>query len=313
MSEEQVIENEVVTEELENQEVVNEVLEGEEGEEKVVEAWQLEEDESEEPKEGETVPLKAHLKAKRKLKGRLEDTATELERLKKENESLKKILPETKTGKPVRPSELSFDTDEEYQEALEKYEEESFEYRLAQKTKAEQETNSQREVREKLKAGVDEHFTRAEKLLETSGITAEKYELADASVRAAVESVMPGNGDLFTDYFISQVGEGSEKVFYHLGVNKAAQEEFKNLLKADPTGVKAAIYLGKKSVQLNSPANRKSSAPPPAPGLNGGQAKDASSKLKREYDAAHKSGNYAKAFDIKREARKTHKINTNEW
>ncbi len=299
-----------VTEETEV--VENTEQEGGEGEPEEVEAWQLEEDHANE-EEGETVPLKVLLKTKRKLKDRLGDKDTELERLKEENARLKQVGPETKTGQPVRPNELDYETDEEYSAALVKYEDDSFEYRLSQRDANNSATQAQNDIRASIRAGVEEHDIRAEALLKTSGITAEKYALSDQAFRSTIESVMPGNGDLIADMLITKMGPGSEKVAYHLGVNKAAQTEFRELLRKDPSGIEAGMYLGEKKRTLAAPAKRKSNAPAPAQQVNGSLATDSSAKFKKEYDAAHKSGNYGKAFDLKREARKTHKIDTSKW
>jgi hypothetical protein len=289
-----------VTDGIENVELTGVGEEGdpEKTETHEVEAWQLEEDVTLKDNNDSSVPTKTHIKVKTNLKRRLKEGDSEIKRLREENERLKgQTLPEVKTGKPVRPNELDFETDEAFRAAQEKYDSDIIQYHMSERDSTQKEVAAQEAKIMKIQADVDSHFERADNLIKTSGISEEKYEMSNLAIRKAIDSIAPDNGDAITDALISTLGEGSEKVFYHLGINSAAQGEFIGLLASDPTGLQAAIYLGKKSVQLNSPAPKKSKAPAPAPTLSGGGATLSGDKLRK----------------IKREARKTHKIDTTKW
>jgi len=310
--------SEVVTEgeaqPLEDWQKSDEDLEAEEEAAALALAEESEEDDgSKEGEDDKPKPVKS-LKAKKALQRKLKESDTEIEKLRRENEELKKGVPAaTKTERPKRPKEEDFDTDEEYEAAQDKYDDDIIEYRLSDRDTKRKASTAQETAAKQIQDGVDSHFERAEKLMEASNITAEKYESANLTVRKAIETLAPGKGDYITDYLISQLGEGSEKVFFHLGVNKAALAELTGLLATDPSGVKAAVFLGRKVESLGNPMPRKSKAPAPAPNVSGVNVSNAAGKMQKEYEAAHKKGDYARAFDIKRDARKTHKIDTAKW
>ena len=121
-------------------------------------------------------------------------------------------------------------------------------------------------------------------------------------LRTAVDKLYPDGGDAIIDKLIQVVGEGSEKVFYHLGVNAKNREKFIKSLKAD-AGLSAATFLGTLKTELVSPKRRKSQAPQPGEKIvadAGSPAADA--KLAKDYKAA--SGkDPQKAYNIKKQAR----------
>lgn len=304
------VEQEVVDEEItENAEIA----EGEElqtddseatdseGEEQEVEPWMLEDDGDNEK------PVK-FLKAKKRLKGEVEAKNKEVEQLRAEIESLKQKPAPQPTGDLKRPDELDFETTEDYHRALDEYHDKRYE--LKQQTV--QQTQAQREVEMEVAEAVDRHYDRAEKLIEEHGLKSENYKDADTRVRSAIEAIAPRIGDKVVDQFIKSMGDGSEKVMYHLGRNKTALSELQSILQTDKSGIQAAVYLGKKLEQLTNPTRRKTRAPSPAPqakGDSGGQTADA---IKRKYDAAHKKNDGATAFKLKREAKKAG-VDTSKW
>lgn len=308
---------EVVTDEvkpLEDWQKSDEDLEAEAEAEAKALAEESEEDGGQvEGEDDKSKPVK-FLKEKKKLKRRLQETDDELEKLRRENEELKKGVPSTnKAERPKRPKEYDFDTDEEFEAAQDKYDDDIIEYRLSYRDTKKQESTAQEAASKQIQDGVDSHFERAEKLMETSGISPEKYDSANITVRKAIDTLAPGRGDFVTDYLIAQLGEGSEKVFYHLGVNKASLATLTGLLTADPSGVRAGIFLGGKLESLGNPTPKKSKAPAPAPSLQGNNTPGGEAKMKKDYDSAMKSGNIQKAMDIRTDARRTHKINTGKW
>src|SRR6185369_12086435 len=162
---------------------------------------------------------------RRKYKGKLRETESEVERLKKENEELRKkpAAPAPTTGD--KPQRDSFASDDEYQEALAAY---VVDTRLAsqhQTQVAEQQRRAREEAQAETEQAVETHYERAAKLAETASITPDAFKEADYRVRAAIDSVFDKAGDTITDNLIARLGAGSEKVMYNLGVNKARREE----------------------------------------------------------------------------------------
>ena len=151
--------------------------------------------------------------------------------------------------------------------------------------------------------------------MQESGIKQEIYDKSDETVRQVIEDIIPGGGDNIFEALISKMGEGSEKVTYFIGRNKA---EFQSKLMADKTGIEAAIYLGRQLERFNnsSATKRKTKAPAPASNANGDTTVKNSTvsgkAFKKKYDALHKAGNSTKAFNIKIEAKKAG-VKTSEW
>ena len=174
-------------------------------------------------------------------------------------------------------------------------------------------SRQQQAQQEQINEGVDKHYERALKLSEESGITAETYQASDRTVRTAIDAVLPGAGDAITDKLITDLGAGSEKVFYSLGVNAAKRSKLQNLLTEDSSGLKAAMFLGELKAQLNAPQKRKTNAPKPAPHLAGdATGGDEHATLKKEYDKASKSGNTQAAFTARMKA-KGSGANVSNW
>lgn len=285
--------------------------EDEENQEK--ETWMLTDDESQE------MPVAAHVRIKHKLKGRLAEKDDEIERLKAEIESIRtnQMQPATIEKTPVlsRPDPLDFNTDEEYNQALDVFEEKVLEQRYS-KLEAKRAYDSKLQaINVQRQQEVDKHYDRAAKLISDSGIDADVYRDADMRVRRAVESLMPKQGDTVTDHIISLLGAGSEKVMFYLGRNDNALNKFKVLLSEDASGLRAAIYLGEEKTRLASPSKLKSSAPKPGRKISGDTGVTDQTKageLKKKYDKAHKQGNIQEAYNIKRKA-KLSGVQTVNW
>lgn len=298
-------ENEVA----EEQEIVEEVVETEEIKEEEVEEetplYLQEEDGEEEESKPDTVPLATHLRKKQKYKD-------EIQALREEIQNLKQVSPQVKVEDFKIPEELDFDDPTEYRKALSDYN-----VKVAQRTFQSYEQDkrlreeAERVEREREEA-VNEHYKRAEVLLQKHSISAEVYKNSEKNVRESVELVMPGQGELVTESLISIVGEDSEKAMLYLGRNKTALAEFTMLLQRDRTGLKAAAYLGKIAGKVNSSVKRTSQAPPPAPATTGEQGETSSVSLMRKYNDAHKKGEIGRAYKIKQEAKKNG-FDTSKW
>lgn len=309
-----------------------EEIEAGEGEAVVLEDWQKSDEDVEKEAEAEAAakllegegdeidddkpkPEKT-LKAKKKLQRKLEVKDSENDELKAEIARLKesKVTPTGKpTGRPVRPKEEDFDTDEDYEAARETYSDDLYDWRQSDKTAKQTETKAQEQKLAEIKEGVEAHFERAEALLETSGISPEKYNAANKAFREEIDSIHPGQGDFLADLFTSRMGQGSEKVLYNIGVNDTAKAEFSKLLRKDPSGIEAAIYLGQKKEQLTNPKKRKTNAPPPALNVKGdATGGKAGGSMKRAYDKAEKTGSAQAMYNAKKEAKKAG-VDVSKW
>lgn len=255
------------------------------------------------------VPAKTHIKKTMKLRGKLEVADDEIERLTRENEQLKSGTIAAPPEKLIRPKRDDFDTDDEYDDAYDTYRDQKADAR-SQGVQSQTNAMKSQEARESSVAG---HYERAEKLVTEFSITPDAYTKADTEVRNAVEAIMPKRGDGVVDHLISEMGEGSEKVIYFLGVNKAARRELQAALLEDPQGIKAAIYLGKLSSKMDGTKSKTSRAAKPAAKLKGGESAPANEKaFIKKYKDAHKAKDTQKAFDTKQAAKKAG-IDTSNW
>lgn len=275
-----------------------------------LEPWQQTDDQS-----SDGVPVGTHIKVKQKLKGRISERDDEITRLKAEIEKLKtgNNGQADTTELPKRPKPEDYDTDEEYQAALDQYDDNAMVARLDKAEQQRRVKEAQTQARQALDAAVNNHYERAEKLVSESGISPDVYKETDTAVRQAIESVRPKQGDIIADQIVSFLDEGSEKVMYYLGRNKSALNELKSLLSTDPSGIKAAVYLGQQKERLTNPQKKRSRAAKPESQISGDESgNNKGSALKRKYDQAHKDRNPQLAYNIKKEARKTG-VNVSGW
>ena len=262
------------------------------------------------------VPLAKHVAVKHKLRGQIEEKDSVIEQMKAEIEALKQHKPAaTQSNELPKPPKLSdFDFDEDrHAEAMLAYTDKLLEHKLSKTLGSQQQQQEQERQAQRLTEQVESHYERAAKLVEAGVITVEKYQAADRRVRQELDSVT-GAGDLVADNIIARLGEGSEKVIAHLGVNQAAMQALKMKLTEDPTGLSAAVYLGQLNAKFSAPANKLSKAPNPDSGLRGdkGGVTTTSSDILKKYQSAHKSGDIAKAVELKLKA-KASGINTSNW
>ncbi|MHA1420280.1 MAG: hypothetical protein ACTSPO_15300 [Candidatus Heimdallarchaeaceae archaeon] len=285
--EEEVVEK-VVEEEIVEEEIVEEEL-GEDGKPiKVIEDWMNEDDEQ---TLSDIMPVSAHIRAKRKLKGKIGDRDTEIESLRQEIKDLKdqKIIPSIQDETLIRPKESDYEFLEAYHTALDEYEDKRIESKFSVVQGKNKLQETQKKVIQQLNENVDKHYIRADKLIEDSGISAETYKQSDETVK------------------------GSEKVMYKLGRSKALRGELITLLSEDPHGLRAIAFLGEQKAKLLNTKGRKSNAPAPSNEVTG----DATSSTKergfrKKYDDAHVKNNSQAAYNAKKEA-KAAGIDTSKW
>jgi len=302
----------------ETEEVAPEDAESEDGETKEsdTEDW-MKSDDSHESQEAEKKYTGTDIgKAKQKLKAKLNRKHdSETEQLKARIAELEQVTP--KTDELSKPKREDFydneDPDEAFFDAKAEYNNQKFQAKQQAEQISHDEKARQQQINVETDQAVDQHYERAIKLAEDSGITAEAYQGADYQVRQMVDSIFPGSGDVVTDAFISKLGKGSEKVMYSLGVNKERREVFKKLLLDDTSGIAAGMYLGELKKDLVAPSKRKTAAPPPIATLKGDAKQvESSGALQKKYDDAHKKGDFGKAFKLK-QAAKDGGANTSNW
>jgi len=281
--------------------------------EKPVEPWMEEEGEQDPDDPSKTVPVAKFVGVKRKLRGQITERDEEIERLKRERDEALKLKPKEETVLE-RPKKDDFDTDDEFYEALDKYNLSRTSETINRTRLEDQRKAEQRQAQEKLAEAVDEHYVRAADLIEKSGIKPEIYQAADTTVRKAVEAITPNLGDVIVDQVISILGDGSEKVMYFLGRNKAALAKFQSLLASDKTGMKAAVYLGQEKQRLTTnPIKPRSSAPDPPTNIKGDtNVTGLEARFKKKYDAAHSKKNLQEAYNAKKEARQAG-VDVSRW
>jgi hypothetical protein len=256
----------------------------------------------------ESVPVASHIRLKEKLKGRIKERDSEIDELRRELAEVKagRIAP---TATLKRPRVEEFDTDEEFETALDQYEE----HRLSQLAGRTNQAEQLKKQKEERTASVDSHYKRADEFVSKYGIAPEKYKSADESIRKTIDVVIPGQGEAITDHLISLLGEGSEKVLFRVGARPEILREFQSLLAEDKTGLKAGIFLGKQMELVTNPKKRTTNAPPPSRQLKGDAAPNANAAaLKKVYQEAHKSGDTQKAYSAKKQARAAG-VNVSTW
>lgn len=292
----------------------------EEAKEDEQEAWMQTEkpENSDDDKKGGFVPNHGVAAVKRKLKAKLTAKDDELETLKAEIETLKKGVPqapEVKAGLPPRPKREDFDFDDDaYDGAIDDWNDKKLDLKLTTHNQKSQRQALQDQAEDALKRSVDGHYDKAAKLVEEGKITEESYLNADRAVRQTLDRVFSGTGDSIADKLIhtlNTTGEGSEKVMYQLGVSPSKLAKLEELLRKDPNGLSASVYLGTLQASITKPVKRRSSAPAPAAVVEGEGAKGGpSGVLHKEYA---KAGNDVQSrISLKRKAKKAG-VDTSQW
>lgn len=308
---EEVEETEVEEVETEAEEVEQE-SEQEEGESEEADE-QPEWAKTDSDREKGAVPVAKHVEIKHKLQGKIADKDAEIAALKQQLEHVQAAPPQHIEDLEIAKEAWEFDgTTEEYQRY--KAQVDARNAIKLQRSEQQRQANEQRQREEaaRVEAELDKHYERAAALV-TSGIIKqpEQFQAAEQTVVKSVESVAPGLGQMVINSMISRLGEGSEKVIYHLGANATALREFESELRADPTGIRAAMFLAEKKALFNSkPAVKPKPVPKPDVPLQGKAPIIAQEQ--RAYEKAHKSGNIEKALEIKIAA-KAKGINTSNW
>lgn len=283
-----------------------------EAEEVETEAWMKSDEEMDQP---QFVPVAAHAKVRSKLKAKVSERDEEIEKLKAQIESMSKAGQQQVSKKPRLEDFYDQDNPEEaFSEAIFDWKMKNYSKSQSEQQQRAEQERKQIEFAAKLEKEVDNHYQRAAELSNKSGIKPEVFQAADLRLKESVDSMFPGKGELIVNNLIASLGEGSEKVMHHIGINNAAMNEFKSVLMDDPNGLKAMAFLGAKKAQLTQPLKRTSQAPAPSAQLNGNEkvAGTNENQLKRKYNSAAKSRDVQEMINIKRAAKQAG-FNPKQW
>lgn len=305
---------EAAAEDLSTDENLAEGEEGEEGQQAEPESWMKGDDQESQVAEKKFTDSDIGA-AKAKVRAKLDVAKSEIENLRAQLEEARRntVAPQ-QLDKPKREDYYDQDDpDEAYTVAVAKWINRSEQAQQHAETQQYEFQRKQLETQRSIETGVDQHYERAATLAAASGISPELYQSADHRVRSAIDGVFPGGGENVTNALIASLGDGSEKVFYNLGVSPKRLAELTSKLAADPSGLQASIYLGKLSAELTAPLRKRSNTPAPATTVQGdANTTDIGKNLQKRYAEAHKRGDTQAAFDIRREA-KGKNINVKSW
>lgn len=262
------------------------------------------------------VPARVHSELRKNLRA----TQSDADAVKVENEQLKARLAALESGhaeaspqvlKMPTLAECDFD-DAIHAQKLAEYSAKLVEQKLSERERSQAATSQALQLSEQINSQVDKHYERASVLIGRGTVTAENYQAADMIVRKAIAESVKSDPDYVADYMIANLGDGSEKVMYHLGVNPEALGKLKEAFRSDPSGIRAAAFLGELKGKFNSaPATKLSNAPKPDKALSG-NAKVTTESSKKAYEKAQKAGDVSGMIAAEK-AGKAKGINTSNW
>lgn len=272
-----------------------------------VEAWMQVDDPEKAAEPGQEVVTDPPKKPtqKQKLRARLDGANDENEQLKQRIAELEKGQTAEVAGSLKRPDRDDFDTDTEYNVAYDDYRDKKDDARDSAKG---QQARTQQHVQAQ-SAKVDAHYVRGEKLVTEHAISPEVYQASDLALRTAAETERPGYGEAIVNDMISRLGEGSEKTLFFIGRNKPLLNEFRTLLKDDPSGLDALVFVVKQGEKANGTKKSTSQAPAPVAQINGEGSVGSASKQKKAYD---KETDPQKRYNMKKAA-KAGKLDVSDW
>lgn len=214
-------------------------------------------------KERKTVTLPA--KELHKLRTERRERATQAEELKRQNEELLAklaLLSNPQPAEPVIPTLESCDFDDsKYAAKMVEWQQHQVKKQLADLQRSQLEQQQAQLMQQKAEQEIAQHYERA------AALGVPDYEDAERVMRDEF-------GDGAIDSVINAIGEGSERVLFHLGKNAAKRKEIADLLRHDPSGLRAMTRLGQILATLSTepPANKISHAPAADKPVSGGQS-----------------------------------------
>lgn len=192
-----------------------------------------------------------------KLRESRREEREQKERLQRQNEELLQqlaLLGGQKKQDPMAvPTLESCEFDEaKYTQKLSEWHTQNLERQLAEVEQKRLDEQRKQLFAQQLEQSTNEHYQR----VISSGIDVDEFYPAEKALRDQF-------GELAVDQMIDALGEGSEKVVYHLGLNQSERDKVAQMVRQDPSGLKAMTYLGKLAAKLSAePAQKKISQAP---------------------------------------------------
>jgi len=250
------------------------------------------------------VPLAKHLDVKFKLRGEVSERDAKIAELEQKLAQVQAAPPQHIEDLEIAKEAWEFDgTNEEYQRYKAQIDARNAIKLQRSELQRQAFEKQQREESARVEAELEKHYDRAASLIVDGVIKdIDSFKSAESVVIQSLDRISQGDGKFIVDKMISHLGEGSEKVIYHLGRNPASLQELENRLRQDPTGISAAMYAAeKKALFLSKPINKPKPAPKPDVPLQGKAPKV--SNYKAAYLKAEKAGDYEAASAARRAAR----------
>lgn len=259
------------------------------------------------------VPLAKHLDVKFKLRGEVSERDAKIAELEQKLAQVQAAPPRLVEDLEIAKEAWEFDgTTEEFQRYKAQIDARNAIKLQRSELQRQALEKRQREESARVDAELDKHYDRAANLIAGGVIKdIDSFKNAESVVVRSLDRLDPGAGKYIVDTMISRLGEGSEKVIYHLGRNPTSLQELEQKLREDPSGISAAMYVAeKKALFLSKPINKPKPAPKPDVPLQGKAPKV--SNHKAAYLKAEKSGDYEAASAARKAARAAGE-NPNNW
>ena len=281
-----------------------------EPEEQEIESWLVEDDDRDE----KAVPLSDHIEVRQKLKEKNRDLQAELDEIKAGLQQQQQQY-QQQQQQPVyqnqyrRPTLEDFEYDEDqFNAALDQWNMDNISVQMYNQ----QQQQYQQQQQQYLQQQVESHYERSAELVTKHQLDVNKYKEADQAFRNVVGTAT-GMGDAASNAILAMLGEGSEKVLYSVGRNKAKLQKLGELLSTDPSGLKASIFLGQQLAETQKKTiTRKKPAEPPHD-ASGSGVKGVSSQTQTALKKKYRSEPDAqKRWEIRKKA-KAAGLNVDEW
>lgn len=160
----------------------------------------------------------------------------------------------------------------------------------------------QQKHRQRIKEQTEALAKRAAKFSKDHKVSVDRVSNALEKATDEVDETTGIEGSLA--YLLDSVGEGSERVAYHLGTNSGAMSQVKGMLQEDPSGLKAIAHMTRMAEKLRPKHSQKlSKAPEPDQPIEGDSSKGSASarKVQDEWEKADTPNKMLKARQKARE------------
>ena len=278
-----------------------------------IESWLADEDDEVDGGDGKAVPLSDHIEVRQKLKEKNRDLQAELDELKaglqQQQQQYQQQQQPALQNQYRRPTLEDFDYDEDqFNAALDQWNMDNISIQMYNQQAQQYQVQQQQYLQQQ----VESHYERSAELVTKHHLDVNKYKEADHAFRSVVGNAT-GMGDAASNAILAMLGEGSEKVLYAVGRNKAKLQKLGELLSTDPSGLKASIFLGQQLAETQKTVNPRKKLSEPPRDASGSGVKGVSSQtqtaLKKKYQG---EADAQKRWNIRKKA-KAAGLNVDDW